>query len=164
MTGDFGGASSAATVAVLGAGSWGTTFAKILADAADASGVDREIRLWGRRAEVVDQINLKHRNEQYLRDITLPPRIAASTDVAEVLAGAELVVLAVPAQTLRPQLREWAVLDTFDMYSPEYDNPQPITAVAAMFARSGARVTFAGHVDTGSGRAAVVRAVRTAAA
>ena len=45
------------SVAVLGAGSWGTTFAKILADAATASGVERRIRLWGRRAEVVEQIN-----------------------------------------------------------------------------------------------------------
>ncbi|MET3919893.1 NAD(P)H-dependent glycerol-3-phosphate dehydrogenase [Arthrobacter sp. UYEF20] len=100
-------ATSASTVAVLGAGSWGTTFAKIVADAASASGVERRIRLWGRRAEVVDQINLKHRNEQYLKDIVLPPSISASADVAEVLDGAELVILAVPAQTLRPQLREW---------------------------------------------------------
>lgn len=61
------------------------------------------------------------------------------------------------------QLHEWAVLDTFDMYSPEYDQPQTIAAVAAMFRRSGAEVTFAGHVDTGTGHAAVVRAVRTTA-
>ncbi|MCB5291933.1 NAD(P)H-dependent glycerol-3-phosphate dehydrogenase [Arthrobacter sp. SO3] len=98
---------SATKVAVLGAGSWGTTFAKILADAAAASGVERDIRLWGRRPEVVDAINARHRNEQYLKDIALPPSITASTDVAEVLSGAQLVVLAVPAQTLRPQLREW---------------------------------------------------------
>jgi glycerol-3-phosphate dehydrogenase (NAD(P)+) len=100
-------AGSAASVAVLGAGSWGTTFAKILADAAIASGAEGSIRLWGRRREVVDQINTLHRNEQYLKDVALPPGISASTDVAAVLAGAELVVLAVPAQSLRPQLREW---------------------------------------------------------
>ncbi len=98
---------AAARVAVLGAGSWGTTFAKILADAATASGVERTIRLWGRRAAVVEQINTEHRNEQYLKGIPLPASITASTDVAEVLRGADLVVLAVPAQTLRPQLREW---------------------------------------------------------
>ncbi len=98
---------SAATVAVLGAGSWGTTFAKIVADAATASGVEREIRLWGRRPEVVEQINTQHRNRQYLKDIALPESIRASTDVAEVLDGAELIILAVPAQTLRLQLREW---------------------------------------------------------
>lgn len=107
MTVDVSGTMSAKTVAVLGAGSWGTTFAKVVADAATASGVERRIRIWGRRAEVVEQINARHKNEQYVKDIVLPPSITASTEVAEVLDGAELVILAVPAQTLRPQLREW---------------------------------------------------------
>ncbi|WP_426763238.1 NAD(P)H-dependent glycerol-3-phosphate dehydrogenase [Pseudarthrobacter sp. 1G09] len=100
-------AGSARSVAVLGAGSWGTTFAKILADAATAAGTPREIRLWGRRGEVVEQVNNSHRNHQYLKDVPLPASITASTDVADVLRGADLVVLAVPAQSLRPQLREW---------------------------------------------------------
>jgi glycerol-3-phosphate dehydrogenase (NAD(P)+) len=98
---------SARSVAVLGAGSWGTTFAKILADAAAAAGDPRSIRLWGRRAEVVDQINTSHVNAQYLKDVPLPGSISASTDVAAVLKDADLVVIAVPAQSLRPQLREW---------------------------------------------------------
>jgi glycerol-3-phosphate dehydrogenase (NAD(P)+) len=101
---------SAVSVAVLGAGSWGTTFAKILADAATASGVERSIRLWGRREEVVAEINGNHRNPQYLADIDLPPSITASTDVADALSGADLVVLAVPAQSLRLQLRKWKPL------------------------------------------------------
>ncbi|ACL40217.1 Glycerol-3-phosphate dehydrogenase (NAD(P)(+)) [Pseudarthrobacter chlorophenolicus A6] len=105
MTLDFAG--SARSVAVLGAGSWGTTFAKILADAATAAGTPREIRLWGRRGEVVEQVNSSHRNHQYLKDVPLPASITASTDVEDVLHGADLVVLAVPAQSLRPQLREW---------------------------------------------------------
>lgn len=104
---------AARTVAVLGAGSWGTTFAKILADAAIATGAERSIRLWGRRAEVVDEINASHRNSDYLKYIVLPGSITASTDVRSVLAGADLVVLAVPAQSLRPQLREWK-----DMIAP----------------------------------------------
>jgi SAM-dependent methyltransferase len=58
------------------------------------------------------------------------------------------------------QLKEWVVLDTFDMLSPEYDNPQRIGTVAKMFERAGADVTFAGFVDNGTGRAAVVRAVK----
>ncbi|WOH17173.1 NAD(P)H-dependent glycerol-3-phosphate dehydrogenase [Paenarthrobacter sp. GOM3] len=98
------------TIAVLGAGSWGTTFAKILADAAATSGATRSIRIWGRRAEVVAEINSVHRNGQYLKDIELPSSITASTDVAEVLKDATLVVLAVPAQSLRPQLGEWKAL------------------------------------------------------
>ncbi|HKU02008.1 MAG TPA: NAD(P)H-dependent glycerol-3-phosphate dehydrogenase [Arthrobacter sp.] len=104
---------AARTVAVLGAGSWGTTFAKVLADAAIATGTPRAIRLWGRRAEVVDEINTSHRNSDYLKDIVLPESITASTEVRDVLAGAELVVVAVPAQSLRPQLREWK-----DMIAP----------------------------------------------
>lgn len=95
-----------AKIAVLGAGSWGTTFAKVLGDA--AAGTDRKIVLWGRRQEVVDQINDHHRNPRYLSTTQLPANISASTDVAEVLKDAELVVLAVPAQTLREQLRGWA--------------------------------------------------------
>jgi len=59
------------------------------------------------------------------------------------------------------QLREWVVLDTYDMFSPIHDHPQRIADVVAMFERYGARVTFAGfeEFDTGA-RAAVVRGVR----
>lgn len=64
-----------------------------------------------------------------------------------------------PPGLTRQELREWAVLDTFDMFSPEYDNPQRLSAVAAMFERNGARVTFADFVDHGYGLAAIVRAV-----
>ncbi|MFP5312135.1 MAG: glycerol-3-phosphate dehydrogenase, partial [Actinomycetes bacterium] len=60
---------STRSVAVLGAGSWGTTFAKILADAATAAGTPRSIRLWGRRAEVVAEINSSHRNSDYLKEV-----------------------------------------------------------------------------------------------
>ncbi|WP_394938398.1 NAD(P)H-dependent glycerol-3-phosphate dehydrogenase [Psychromicrobium sp. YIM B11713] len=92
-----------ARLAVLGAGSWGTTFAKILADANPGL----TIRLWGRRTEVVTEINTEHRNSSYLPGIELPGNIVASDSVAEVLHEATLVVLAVPAQSLRPQLALW---------------------------------------------------------
>jgi SAM-dependent methyltransferase len=58
------------------------------------------------------------------------------------------------------ELREWVVLDTFDQYSPEYDNPQRIADVAAMFDRSGADVTLAEFVKTGDGFSAVVKGVK----
>ena len=58
------------------------------------------------------------------------------------------------------QLREWVVLDTFDMFSPRFDHPQRVEDVARMFERGGAEVRFAGFVDCGTGQAAVVRAVR----
>jgi SAM-dependent methyltransferase len=56
--------------------------------------------------------------------------------------------------------REWAVLDTFDMFSPEYDSPQRLDDVVQMFRRSGAEVSFAGFVENGSGTAPVIRAKR----
>lgn len=65
-----------------------------------------------------------------------------------------------PAGMTAEQLREWVVLDTFDMFSPTYDNPQRIETVAAMFQRAGASVTFADFVDHGAGKAAVVRAIK----
>jgi SAM-dependent methyltransferase len=65
-----------------------------------------------------------------------------------------------PPGLTRDRLREWVVLDTFDMFSPAYDNPQRIDAVARMFERAGARVSFAGYVNCGTGKAAVVRAIK----
>lgn len=67
---------------------------------------------------------------------------------------------AVPPGLPKEQHREWVVLDTFDMFSPEYDNPQRVETVAGMFERAGAEVTFAGFIDSGGARAAVVRGVK----
>ncbi|MBI3687021.1 MAG: NAD(P)-dependent glycerol-3-phosphate dehydrogenase [Actinobacteria bacterium] len=88
--------------AVLGAGSWGTAFGKVLADA----GCD--VALWARRAEVAGAIQTTRRNADYLPGIPLPRRLRATSDVGDALAGADLVVLAVPAQTLRANLAGWA--------------------------------------------------------
>ncbi len=91
-------------VAVLGAGSWGTAFSIILADAGASS------LLWARSPDRRDDINRRRVNHRYLPDIVLPERIKASTDVAKVLDGADVVVLAVPSQTLRENLTQWAHL------------------------------------------------------
>ncbi|MGG5171564.1 NAD(P)H-dependent glycerol-3-phosphate dehydrogenase [Pseudarthrobacter sp. J1738] len=99
-----------AKVAVLGAGSWGTTFAKVLGDAALSAGATREVQLWARRPDIAAEINSEHTNQQYLKDTQLPSNISASADIAEVLDGAGIVVLAVPAQSLRAQLRIWKPL------------------------------------------------------
>jgi len=88
--------------AVLGAGSWGTAFSMVLADA----GTD--VVLWGRRPELTQAIAAKHENPDYLPGIEIPDRVIATSDPAEALAGADLVVLAVPAQTLRGNLTGWA--------------------------------------------------------
>jgi glycerol-3-phosphate dehydrogenase (NAD(P)+) len=88
-------------VAVLGTGSWGTAFSMVLADA----GAD--VVLWGRRQEVVDAIASTHENPDYLPGIPLPETVAATSDAAEALRDAEVVVLAVPSQTLRGNLSAW---------------------------------------------------------
>jgi len=86
-------------VAVLGAGSWGTTFAKILADGG------ARVSLWARRPEVAREISQSHRNSDYLPGINLPPNLSASSLLPEVLADASQVYLSVPSQSLRENLR-----------------------------------------------------------
>ncbi|WP_158843255.1 NAD(P)H-dependent glycerol-3-phosphate dehydrogenase [Saccharothrix deserti] len=88
-------------VAVLGAGSWGTAFAKVLAD----SGTD--VVLWARRPEVADAISKSRVNTDYLPGITLPGNLAATSGAEKALDGAQAVVLAVPSQTLRQNLSGW---------------------------------------------------------
>lgn len=92
-------------IAVLGAGSWGTTFAKILGDSAEASSVPTQIVLWARRDEVAEEIRTQHTNSTYLGQLPLPQNVTAQTDLTEVVTEAEVVVLAVPAQSLREHLR-----------------------------------------------------------
>jgi glycerol-3-phosphate dehydrogenase (NAD(P)+) len=86
-------------VAVLGAGSWGTTFAKVLAD----GGAD--VSLWARRAELAREIAESRRNSDYLPGIDLPPNLWASSHLREVLDTSEMVFLSVPSQSLRENLR-----------------------------------------------------------
>jgi len=86
-------------VAVLGAGSWGTTFAKILADAGNS------VALWARRPELAREIMQSRRNSDYLPGINLPRTLGSSTRLDEVLRDAEHVCLSVPSQSLRENLR-----------------------------------------------------------
>ena len=89
------------TAAVFGTGSWGTAYSVVLADGGTT------VRMWGRRPEAVAQINAGS-NEEYLPGIRLPEGITATTDAAEAASGADIVVLAVPSQTLRGNLEGWA--------------------------------------------------------
>lgn len=88
-------------VTVMGTGSWGTTFAVVLADAG------ARVTMWGRRPQVCAEIEREHRNREYLPDVELPGSIRAVDDPGAALQDAELVVLAVPSQTLRDNLAEW---------------------------------------------------------
>ncbi|QBJ92503.1 NAD(P)-dependent glycerol-3-phosphate dehydrogenase [Streptomyces seoulensis] len=91
-------------VAVMGTGSWGTAFAVVLADAGC------EVTLWARRAEVADAVNSTRTNPGYLPGVELPPGVRATSDAAEALGDADFVVLAIPSQTLRDNLADWAPL------------------------------------------------------
>ncbi len=88
--------------AVLGAGSWGTAFAKVLADAG------AEVVLVCRRPEVAAAIRQNRVNSDYLPGFRLPDAVDATADPGEALDGADLVVLAVPSQTLRGNLAQWS--------------------------------------------------------
>ncbi len=94
----------ATRVAVLGAGSWGTTFAKVLADGGS------DVAVWARRPELAREISESKRNSDYLPGINLPRNLWASSRLTDVLDGAELVFLSVPSQTLRDNLRSLASL------------------------------------------------------
>ena len=89
-------------VAVLGAGSWGTTFAKILAD----GGAD--VVMWARRPEVAREIQEAKRNSDYLPGVNLPLGVRATSRLDLALAGAEQVYVSVPSQSLRDNLKMFA--------------------------------------------------------
>ena len=84
--------------AVLGAGSWGTAFGKVLADA----GTDAV--LWARREQLARAVRDDHENPDYLPGIALPHNLSATTDARAAVEGADFVVLAVPSQSLRDNL------------------------------------------------------------
>ncbi|MBH0023668.1 NAD(P)H-dependent glycerol-3-phosphate dehydrogenase [Salinibacterium sp. SWN248] len=99
LSGSAGAPETPRRVAVLGAGSWGTTFSKILADGGN------DVALWARRPELAREISQSKRNSDYLPGINLPRSLWASDKLPEVLDGAEQVYLSVPAQSLRENLR-----------------------------------------------------------
>ena len=88
----------------MGAGSWGTTFAQVLSDAGTPT------MLWARDPAVAASVSAARENPRYLPGISLPESLRATTDQATALSGADLVVLAVPAQTLRASLAAWGRL------------------------------------------------------
>ena len=88
-------------VAVMGAGSWGTTLAKVFADAGNS------VVLWVRKEAVARKIQISRENEKYLPGLILPRGIAATSDPLVALSDADIVVLAVPSQTLRENLARW---------------------------------------------------------
>lgn len=91
--------SSRPRVAVIGAGSWGTTFGKILADGG------ANVTMWARRAELASEIQEGKRNSEYLPGINLPRNMSATHHLSEALDGAEQVYLSIPSQAVRQNLK-----------------------------------------------------------
>ena len=85
-------------VAVIGAGSWGTTVAALASR-------NQPTMLWARRPELAEQINEDHENGDYLEGFRLPDRLRASADLEEVVTRADLLVMGVPSVGFRAALQ-----------------------------------------------------------
>lgn len=88
-------------ISLLGSGQWGSAVAQILCDASN------DVLIWGRNQGVIDEINQNHRNSKSLPGIDLPKSLRATSSLQEAFDHAEMIVLAVPAQTLRENLTQW---------------------------------------------------------
>ena len=84
-------------VAVLGAGSFGTTMASLVSER-------NETVLWARSDVVADEINTQHTNSRYLADVPLPQRLRATADLVQAVSRAGVLVMAVPSHGLRAAL------------------------------------------------------------
>lgn len=89
-------------VAVIGCGSWGTALAVILVNHG------HDVIMWARKQEAVDEINNLHTNTKYLPNIALPTALSATTDRQQAVAGAEIVISAVPSRAVRSTMMDFA--------------------------------------------------------
>ncbi|GAX89709.1 NAD(P)H-dependent glycerol-3-phosphate dehydrogenase [Effusibacillus lacus] len=88
------------SVAVIGAGSWGTALALVLAD----NGC--KVTMWARRQEVVDEILAERTNSRYLPDVTLPETISPTSDLERALADHDYVLAAMPSVAFRDTMKQ----------------------------------------------------------
>lgn len=87
-------------VTVVGAGSWGTALALVLADN------DHEVRIWSHRKDQIDEINTKHTNSKYVPSVELPETIIGYADLSKALVDVKTIVLAVPTKAIREVLQK----------------------------------------------------------
>jgi glycerol-3-phosphate dehydrogenase (NAD(P)+) len=90
-------------VAVLGAGSWGTTVGSLAARNA-------ETVLWARRVEMAEQIQREHRNDAYLKGLALHPALRATARLDEAVGNCDVLVVGVPSHSFRETLKAVAPL------------------------------------------------------
>ena len=89
------------TVAVIGAGSWGTTVASLAA-------VQAPTVIWARRGDAAKEIATDHTNSRYLGDALLDSTLCATSDLEEAVAGADVLIMGIPSHGFRATLREMA--------------------------------------------------------
>lgn len=89
-----------ANIAVIGAGSWGTAISNLLAKSGNT------VTLWGRDPELMDTINATARNPRYLKDIELPSKVEATSDIAQAVRDKEFIVVAVPSHAMRSMMQK----------------------------------------------------------
>lgn len=89
-------------IGVIGAGSWGTALAKLLADN------DHDVLLWAYEDELVRDINEQHENTMYLAGHELPPNLTATTDLEECVHDKEMIVTVPPSHVLRTVMSQVA--------------------------------------------------------
>jgi glycerol-3-phosphate dehydrogenase (NAD(P)+) len=90
-------------VAFIGAGSWGTATAALVARNGTHDAV-----LWARRSELAETINLYHENPEYLPNVALPDELSATNDLEEALDSTDVIVMGVPSHGFRSVLKDVA--------------------------------------------------------
>ena len=91
-------------IAVLGPGSWGTALAQVLNDNG------HEVRIWGNIPEQIDEINEKHTNTRYFKDVVLDENIKAYKELSEALDSVDAVLFVVPTKVTRLVAKQVAEL------------------------------------------------------
>ncbi len=115
-------------IAVLGAGSWGTALAIVLADNG------HEVRLWAHRKEHADEMNQTHRNEKYL-DVEIPDTITAFYNMEEAVKDAEAIIVVVPTKAIREvcqQLKNYISSSTQIIHATKGIEPGTLKRVSEM--------------------------------
>lgn len=87
-------------VAVIGAGSWGTALAMVLANN------QHNVKVWSHREDQVNEINHHHTNSKYLPDVKLPSNLVANADIQEAVENAKAILLVVPTKAIREVCRK----------------------------------------------------------
>jgi glycerol-3-phosphate dehydrogenase (NAD(P)+) len=89
-------------IAIIGAGSWGTTLANLLAE----NNPDKEVILWAREKEVVESIQKHGKNLLFLPNIRLDKNLKSTNDISESVNNSDLIITAIPSQFLREKTKE----------------------------------------------------------